>query len=86
MANPTQPPVREPGTGVLPNVVVTREGNRWAVRREDTDPVLSTHASREEALQVGRRVAFQGGVELIWEDEHGKVEGRTPVESPPDDQ
>ena len=55
---------------MLPNVQVCREGKQWAVRR-DSGPVMSKVGSLEEALELGRQIAKQGGVDLVWEDEDG---------------
>ncbi|MGH9183604.1 MAG: DUF2188 domain-containing protein [Acidimicrobiales bacterium] len=71
MAEPAQP-----DKGMLPNVVVEKQGGRWAVRREATSPAINTHLSKEEALAAGRQIAEQGGVELIVMDESGDVESR----------
>ncbi len=61
------------------NVQVYQEpdGSSWSVRvvgEEETEPKL--FASRDEAVQEGRRLAEERGGELLIHDESGETEAR----------
>jgi hypothetical protein len=58
---------------VLPNIMVSQDGDKWAVRREGTEAVINRHGTLEEALDAGRQLARQSGVELVWVDESGET-------------
>jgi Uncharacterized protein conserved in bacteria (DUF2188) len=55
---------------MIANIVVEKDGDRWAVKREGTDVVLSSHMTHEEAMANARYLGEQGGVEV--KDETGR--------------
>ena len=58
------------------NVWVTREGDGWAVRLEQSTRALSRHSTQREAVSAGRERAQRDKVELIWQGRDGQIKGR----------
>ena len=62
---------------MLANVEISKDGDLWAVRREGANPAINKVGSLDEALEIGRQIAKQGGVSLVWEDEDGTAQQET---------
>lgn len=63
-------------------------GGGWAVRRENSDRVSSTHDTQAQAIQTGRQYAQNQGTELVIHRPNGQIRdsdsyGRDP--NPPRD-
>lgn len=54
--------------------VVPHEGNDWAVKREGQDEPESTHSSKSEAVDEGKKLAKDSGTMVYIHDKDGKIE------------
>ncbi len=58
--------------------VVPHEG-QWAVRAEGNDKLTTIHATQQEAIVQGRKIAHRLGVALIVHEAHGRIEHRESI-------
>jgi hypothetical protein len=54
------------------NIHVNPEGSRWLVVRGGN--VLAMHDTQQDAIEDGRRLATEAGVDLVIRDEVGDVQ------------
>jgi hypothetical protein len=52
------------------------ESGEWKNKVEGNDRASSTHATKEEAVQKGREMAVERGVEHIIRNQDGKISER----------
>ncbi|MBP7791517.1 MAG: DUF2188 domain-containing protein [Candidatus Goldbacteria bacterium] len=55
------------------NIWVTKQGNKWAVKKEGNKTPLSTHNKQSVAREKGIRQAKQNESEFILQNQHGKI-------------
>ena len=60
----------------MANIWVVNQGEQWAVRREGSDAIVSSHRTQEEAAASGRTLAQQEKSELIVQGRDGQIQYR----------
>lgn len=58
------------------NVWIVPHNDAWAVRREESERVTSTHARQSDAIEHGREIAQRERVELVIQGRDGRIRDR----------
>jgi hypothetical protein len=58
------------------NIWVVPAGLGWRVRREEGEVLTEELPTKDEAMDVARQYARADKVELIWQGEDGRIQGR----------
>jgi hypothetical protein len=60
----------------MPNIHTVRPGGQWVNREEGTKTALSSHATKERAVEGGRERARRAQTEHIIHDQDGTISER----------